>query len=225
MKRELQFEDFRLAVIKLWDYKVLIFLITLAGLFSGLLYTSNSAYAPTFSATSSVVYSPTNRLNSSISGDLSKIGTIANYSDLVESDNVCEYAASLINDRHITAEEIKNMISLDISSDNSYVMNISAKSTDSVLAVNTANAVAEAFTSEIVNVMGSNSIKVLDVAVKAEIVKNKDKNLKILMFAFGAFIIISGIIATKSLLSDNVRSIAQCVENDDEILGIIPDIK
>lgn len=225
MRREIQFEDFKLAFIKLWDYKILIFLITLAGMFAGLLYTSNSAYAPTYSAVASVVYSPNNGLGSSTSGILNKSGTIANYSDLVESSNVCEYAASLINDRYITTQEIQGMISISISSDNSYVMQIGAKNADSKLAIKVANGVAEAFTSEMVNVTGSNSIKVLDVASKATIVNNKDKNLKRLMFVLGAFIIISGVIVIKSLLSDKVCSIAQCVENDDEILGIIPDIK
>lgn len=225
MRREIQFEDFRLAFIKLWDYKILIFLITLAGMFAGLLYTSNSAYAPAYSAMSSVVYSPNNGLGSSVSNALIKSGTITNYTDLVQSGNVCEYAASLINDRDITGQEIQNMISINISSDNSYVMQISAKSNDSALAVRVANAVAEAFTSEMINVTGNNSIQVLDVANKAEIVKNKDKNVKRLMFTLAAFVIISAIILIRSLLSDKVRSIAQCVENEDEILGIIPDIK
>lgn len=225
MIREIQFEDFRLAFIKLWDYKILIFLITLAGLFAGLLYTSNSAYAPAYSALSSVVYSPNNGLGSSISSALIKSGTITNYTDLVQSSNVCEYAASLINDRDITAQEIQSMISVSISSDNSYVMQIGAKSTDPKLAIKVANAVAEAFTSEMINVTGSSSIQVLDVASKAVIVQNKDKNLKRLIFTLGAFIIISGIIVVRSLLSDKVRSIAQCVDNEDEILGIIPEIK
>lgn len=225
MRRELQFEDFRLAFVSLWNYKVVIFFVSLAGLFAGLLYTSNSAYAPIYWAKSSVVYSPTNKLDSSISNALNKTGTISNYTDLVVSSNVCEYAASLINDRDITANEIQGMISINISSDSSYVMQIGAKSTDPELAIKVANAVSEAFTSEMVNVTGSDSIQVLDVAYKAQIVKNNDKNLKRLIFAFGAFIFISGIILIKSLLSDKVRSIVQCVENDDEILGIIPDIK
>lgn len=224
MRRELQFEDFRLAFISLLEYKVLIFLITLAGLFAGLLYTSNAAYAPTFSAMSSVVYSPVNRTNSSV-GDVLKTGTIANYTDLVISSNVCENAASLISDQHITAEDIQGMISIDISNDNSYVMHITAKGTDSALVVKVANSVAEAFTSEMVNVTGNDSVQVLDVASKAQIVKNKDKNVKRLMFMLAAFIIISGIIVIKSLLSDKVRSITQCVENEEEILGTIPHIK
>jgi capsular polysaccharide biosynthesis protein len=220
MTREIKLEDFILAFMKLWKYKVIIFLVTLLGLFAGFLYTYNATDIPIYTAKSSVYCS----IDTSTNISLTNMQAMVNYSDVVKSNKVCEKAASIINNTDISAEGISNMINVTVQN-KSYVIYISAIGKNSDLVVKVANAVAEAFISEMVNITGSNYIKVLDLARKAQIVRNKDTNVNRLMFGLGAFFIISGIIVISSLLSDKVQLIVQCVENEDEILGIIPDIK
>lgn len=218
MKNEIQLEDFRLAIYALWKNKLLIIFVTLAGVFAGLLFTSiNTSGSQYFSATASV-YAAT---YGSYELSQTDIRTMVNYSDVVSSRKVCEYAASLLKDTSITADEIQNSIQMSFSN-NSYVMKISAVHQNPEFAIKIANAVAEAFVTEVSNITGNNSIQILDEAKSCYAYQYGSKNKVRMIFAGGAFIGICGIIALKELFSDKARSIAQCVDNEDEILGIIP---
>jgi capsular polysaccharide biosynthesis protein len=217
MKVRIDIEDFRLAVMALWKRKILIVLVTLIGLFSGLLFTSNVSGSQVYSATASV-YCATYGSYQLTDTD---VRTMVNYSDFISSKKVCEYAASLLNDKSVAADQIQNMIMMSLS-DNSYVMRISAASESPRLAMDVANAVAEAFVTEVSNITGNDSIQILD---EAYIVHRENDTLKKLMiFTGAAFLFICAVISLKELFSDKVRSIAQCLEyeSEDKILAIIP---
>lgn len=218
MKNEIQLEDFRLAIVALWKNKVLIILVTLTGIFGGLLFTSlNTSSLQYYSATASV-YAAT---YGSYELSQTDIKTMVNYSDVVTSRKVCEYAASLLKETSITADEIQNTVNMSFSN-NSYVMKISAVHQDPDLVIMIVNAVAEAFVTEVTNITGNNSIQILDEANSVFTYQSNSINKIRLFFAAGSFGFICGLIAIKELLSKKVRSIPQCVEDDTEILGLIP---
>ena len=220
MKREIQFEDFRLALLSVWKSKALIIFITLAGLFTGLLYTSIIAESNLYKAASSV-YCATYNVSSTTKIASYDTSLVINYTDVIKSRKVCEYAASLISETNLSADDIQNMITLKAST-TSYVIAIYAYSSDSEVSIKVANAVAEAFVSEMANITENESVHILDVADSVSMVQNSTSNLLRMLFTGGAFFMAFGFILLKSLLSDKIFSIVQCVEDEDEILGIVP---
>ncbi len=219
MADKIDIEDFRLAIAALWKRKILIVLVTLTGFFSGILITITISGSQVYSATASV-FCATSRSYQLSAAD---VRTMINYSDFISSKKVCEYAASLLNDTSVTADQIQEMIMMSLS-DNSYVMRISAASESPKLAMNVANAVAEAFVTEISNITGDDAIQILDEADRYVVSRENDIIKKQLLFTGAAFFAICAIIAFKELFSNKVRSITQCLNYvvEDEILGIVP---
>lgn len=215
--REIQFIDFKLAFLEVWRAKFIIIAVTFAGLFAGLLYTATKANDYVYSAMSSV-YCAT-----FTTGTYNNFGveTMINYSDVVTSQKVCEYAASIVGDARVTAEAIQSMISVSYSS-TSYVMDIWATDEDQQLSMDVANAVAQAFTSEMSNITDNESVQVLDTATSTVTENLNSVNKTRLMFMMGAFMLATAYVCIKSLLSDKVKSVAQIAEFEDELLGIIP---
>jgi capsular polysaccharide biosynthesis protein len=217
MAEKIDIEDFKLAIAALWKRKILIVLVTLIGLFSGFLITVNDSQV--YSATASVFCATYGSYKLSDTD----VRTMVNYSDFISSRKVCEYAASLLNDTEVTADQIQTMIIMSLS-DNSYVMRISADSESPELAMKVANAVAEAFVTEVSNITGNDSIQILDEADRYIVSRENDTLKKQLLFAGAAFSAICAIIALKELFSNKVRSITQCLNYvfEDEIFGIVP---
>lgn len=222
MKREIQFEDFRLALLAVWRNKTLILFVTLAGLFAGLLYTSIKTESSLYMAGSSV-YCASYNISSTTKIASYDTSLVINYTDVIKSRKVCEYAASLISEMNLSADDIQNMITLKAST-TSYVISIYAYSSNSEVSIKVANAVAEAFVSEMSNITENESVHILDVADTVSQVQNSTTNLLRLIFTGGAFVLALGTIVIKSLLSDKICSITQCVEDEDEILGIVPEM-
>lgn len=217
MKDEIQLEDFRLVLLALWKQKIRIILVTLIGLFAGLLFTINKTGSQVYGATASV-YCAT---YGSEQLSFTEVSKIVNYSDVVSSKKVCEYAASLIAETSISADEIQRIITMNFS-DNSYVMKIHATHYNPEIAIKVVNAVAEAFVSEVSNITGNDMIQILDEANSYYAYEDGESNKIRLLFTLGALILACGVITFKELLSNKVRSIAQCIDDEDEILGIIP---
>jgi capsular polysaccharide biosynthesis protein len=219
MSDKIDIEDFKLAITELWKRKILIALVTLTGLFSGMLITVNVSDSQVYSATASVFCATYGSYQLSATD----VRTMVNYSDFISSRKVCEYAASLMNDTTVTADKIQNMIMMSLS-DNSYVMRISAASESPKLAMDVANAVAEAFVTEVSNITGNDSIQILDEADRYIVFRENEILKKLVLFSGTAFFMICAIIVLKELFSNKARSIAQCLEYviEDEILGIVP---
>jgi capsular polysaccharide biosynthesis protein len=219
MADKIDIEDFKLAITALWKRKILIVLVTLTGFFSGFLITANVSDSQVYSATASVFCATYGSYQLSATD----VRTLVNYSDFISSKKVCEYAASLLNDTTVTADQIQKMIMMSLS-ENSYVMRISAASESPKLAMDVANAVAEAFVTEVSNITGNDSIQILDEADRYIVSKENDVLKKQLLFTGAAFCMICAIIVLKELFSNKVQSITQCLKYviEDEILGIVP---
>lgn len=214
---EIQLIDFKLAILSVWRNKYIILLITIAGLFAGMIYTSTKEIGYQYYANASV-YCATYT-----TGTYYNLGTdtMVNYSDVVTSQKVCEYAASLVGNSQVTAEDIQAMLSVDISS-SSYVMNIWVSNADQELAMSIANAVAQAFTSEMSNITDNESVQILDTATTTVSESSTSLNKIRMLYVLGALGLSVAFFGLRSLLSDKIRSVAQCADSEEEIIGIIP---
>lgn len=213
---DIRFEDLKLLFRKLWSRKLVILFVTLAGLFAGLAYTEFRTEESLYGATSSVCVT-----YSSYQEQMMGSSVMLNYSELVASKQVCEYAATLLPRSGITAEQIQRMLSIEISS-NSYVMKIRAVAPQPQLAIDVANAVAEAFVTQVSSISGNSSLQVLDIASTPNLVTDDSANQIRLIVPAAAFLLACCVIGIRALASNKVRSIPQCVDDEDEILAIIP---
>lgn len=214
---EITLEDFKLAFLALLKNKLLIALVTLAGLFAGLFYTSFQTSEYTYESTASVCVTYT-----TYQEQFQGANVMTNYADIIMSDRVCGQAAALLGEPRLTAAQLQRMIRIKTPSANSYVMWITAEDRLPERAIRVANAVAEAFTSQVSNLSGNQSIQVLDSATMATIASDDGLNKIRILAPLCAFVLVCGWIAVRELLSDKVRSIPQCVDDEDEILTLIP---
>lgn len=214
----MDFEDIRLALQQLWKGKWIIIFFTLAGIFSGMAYSERTPEEVYYRATSSVCVTYTSYQEQVLGGSL-----IINYADMVTSARVCENAAQKLADFGVDAESIQRRIGIRINN-NSYVMHIDCTDVNPVLAVHMANAVAEAFVEQVSNISGNSSIQVLDLAVDTTVVSSSDSTEMILLAGGGAFMVVCAFIVLLSLTSTKVRSVTQCIDEENEILAIIPSV-
>lgn len=216
---EIQLEDFKLSILALWQKKLLIVAATIFATLVGLILTFDTQIINTYYA-STTVYSVG---VTSAQGNTSE-KSITSYTEIISSNKVCERAASLVGtSAGVDADTIKNMIGVQAVSDS--VLSITAYSKDQDLAVSVSNAVAEAFVREATSMAGNDSIRILDAATNAAMQNDGRKNINIkrLMFAMMGFVASTVLIMCKELLSSEVRTIEQCIDEDeDEIIGIIP---
>jgi len=222
MKRVLQLEDFRLAVLSVWKKKAFIILFTIAGLFLGLLLSSTLEGSTLYTSKSSVYVAAYNT-DENILSSMYDAKVVTNYTEILTSKKVCDYAASLISETKLSGEDIQSKIAVEVN-ESSYVITINSYSGNSDEAIKIANAVAEAFVSEMSNITDAETVHGLDSAEGAYEVADGKINL-IRMAVPGMFFALSvALIGMKSLLSDRIRSLSQCVSDEDEILGIIPEL-
>lgn len=223
MNEEIKFEDFKLALFALWKKKYLVIAVTILATLVGLLLTISTKPINTYMAKASI-YSAA---YGSIQESNSSAAAMITYSDIVSSRKVCERAASLLSGEYIVdAVDIQGMITASQESDT--IMGIYAYSTNPEIAVKVANAVAEAFVHEITSITKSDSIQLLDNATVPSLSANGSKDLwkKRLIFTALGLLASSGFIVITELFSNRIRTISQCIEQEDsEIIGIIPCVK
>jgi capsular polysaccharide biosynthesis protein len=225
---EITLEDVKLAFRAILHNWLLIGLITGFGFFGGLFVTGGMSENNSYEATSSVCVT-----YSSYEDQISGGNVMVNYSDIVMSNRVCEYAANIVNSHAdgqytTTAADIQGMVSMALKS-NSYVMTIRAASPSPATAISVVNAVAESFVAQVSTIAGTQAIQVLDTADSARIISDDSLNRLRLGAVAGAFVFACLVVVVASLFSGKVRSIAQCVEvgggSDRDILTIIPNVK
>lgn len=221
MNDEIKFEDIKNAVLSLWRRKLLIIIITAAALFAGIALTYGKGNSNTYGARSSVY----GAIYGSYQESADATTAMISYADVLTSQKVCERAASLLADPDVTAADIQNMITASYSS-TSIILEVVAYSSDAQLAMNVANATAQAFVIEMQTILGSDGIQMLDSASNAFISENGRSSVwknRLLITAFG-FVTACGLFFVMELASNQIKSINQClIEPGDKILGVIPD--
>ena len=219
--REITIEDLKMIILALFRNKLLILFFTAAGLCAGMLYYARQPVGHSYSATSTVSVVFEAGVNP---GQIAGIAVIANYAEMVTSDRVCEYAAELLADEGLTAQQILRMISTATRA-NSYMLRITARSANPRLAILVTNAVAESFVAQVAVITGNNSIQVLDAAREASISSSGgDARIRFIAPAV-AFFLACICAAIIELTVGKVRSVKQCVDDMGELLAVIPKAK
>ena len=214
-------EDLKQVLLALLRNKLLIILVTAAGLFAGLLYSARqpaAQYVYDATATLSVAYGPN-------LGQIAGNTVISNYSEIVTSNLVCEHAAELLADVGITGEQIRRMIRVS-TGNNSYLFRITARNELPQLAILTANAVAESFVSQVAILTGSNTIRVMDPAMSADVVSlGGSSGFRLLLAPAATFLMICALLVVLEVIMGKARSLKQCVIEEGELLAIVPLVK
>lgn len=147
------------------------------------------------------------------------------YGEIATSRRVAERAADIVSDERVTAGNILSMSGASYSEE-SAIIRVYGVSTDPVLAMNIANAMAQAFIEEAKTTFGIDTLAVLDEAQTYGLVESKGQ-MKYSVIAFLAGLLIPMIIiAIKVIVSDEVYYVSDAeLDGKLEILGIIPEEK
>ena len=220
-------ENAFVALREVWKKKILIILITIAGFLMSIIFISlkgNSTNYYSSATLFSAVYG-------SYSDTTTGVAAMNRYTDLIKSSRVCSRAAQNLVGYNITSTDLQKMtadgsIKVTGASTNSasygYKLTISvhSESKEQILAVT--NAMATAFAAELNDLLGYQTIQVMDEATGYASYSTTNVMLYILLFAGGAFAMASGLIFVFAFFSPWARSIAQCEQNSDFILGMLP---
>lgn len=220
-------ENTLVALRELWKKRLLIVLVTIAGLLIALIIISIKG--------SSVRYYSSATLFSAVYGSYSEsnegVVVMNRYSDLIKSSRVCNRAAQSLARYGITSGDLKEMVangSIRVGgaskSATSYgyqlIISVYAESEQTVLPIT--NAMASAFAEELNDLIGSSAIQVMDEAVSYSSFNTLNVAMYLLLFPAAAFVGICGLIFVLAFLSPWASSVAQCEQDKDLILGMLP---
>ena len=152
------------------------------------------------------------------------VSALRTYSDIITSRKVANRAAMMIGDDKITGEDIQPMISYSFS-ESSTVYYIYAESTDPNITITVANAVANAFVTELNNIIGEEHAQILDEAYEYKMsYDGREEQLKgIIYITLAGFILSVLFVVGYSFFSSKVVSVNDVTLNGEiEILGVIP---
>lgn len=220
-------ENAFVALRELWKKKLLIILVTIAGFLMSIIFISIKG--------SSVNYYSSATLFSAVYGSYSDtttgVAAMNRYTDLIKSSRVCNRAAQDLEGYGITAAELRKMAtngSIQIIGANAnsmsygYKLTISvhSESKENILAIT--NAMAFAFAAELNDLLGTQTIQVMDEAGGYTSYSTLNVMLYILLFTGAAFVVSCGLVFVCAFFSPWVRSVAQCERDRDLILGMLP---
>jgi len=220
-------ENAFVALRELWKKKLLIVLVTIAGFLMSIIYISivgNSTNYYCSATLFSAVYG-------SYSDTTTGVAAMNRYTDLIKSSRVCSRAAQDLSSYNITSAELRKMttdgsIKVIGASTNStsygYKLTISVYSESKEKIVAITNAMASAFAAELNDLLGTQTIQVMDEATGYASYDTLNVIMYILLFTGAAFVLVCGLIFVSVFFSPWVRSVAQCEQDYSLVLGILP---
>ncbi len=223
-------ENLKAAFYRLWKLKSAVFILTLIGLLTSFVFIGFIGVKTNHVATASIFSAAYGSLTDS-SGGVSFMNT---YSSLLNSTRVCEKAAAQLNDSSYSVDTLKEMVEeeeiyIEGASTNSknyqykiYMVAVADNPSD---AIKIANAMAEAFVTEINDLAGGGTLQIMDEAVDCEEKKNISEVLIAIIFSGLTFVFSTLIIFAKEFFSEKVYLVSQCEQDEDLILGLIPNGK
>ena len=220
-------ENVLVAIREVWKKRLLVLLITIAGFLLALIFVSIRG--------NSVRYYSSATLFSAVYGSYSDtnegVAIMNRYSDLIRSSRVCNRAAQALVEYNIDTQDLQRMISdgmIKVSGANTqstsygYKLTISVFSDSSEQVLPITNAMASAFADELHDLIGSKAIQVMDEATNYSKFNTLNTKLYMLLFPGAAFALTCAVIFAVAFLSPWVRSVAQCEQDNDLILGLLP---
>ena len=223
-------ENIKAAFYRLWKLRSAIFVMTLMGLLASFIFIDYIGVRTNYVASSSIFSAAYGSVSESSSG----VPIMNTYSSLLDSTRVCEKAAAQLNNASYSAAVLKEMVEdnkiyIDGANTNSkyygykiYMVAIAENPSD---AIKIANAMADAFVMEINDIAGGGTVQVMDEAKECEETKNLSVILVAIIFSGIAFVLSMLIVFIKEFFSEKVYTIPQCEQNEDLILGLIPNDK
>lgn len=220
-------ENIKVAFYRLWKMKLVVMLMTMVGFLSFFIYLGIVGVHTTYLSTASIYSAMYGSYEDSTDG----ITVMNQYASMLGSTRVCTRAASSLQGDGITSSMLRSMVA----SGDIYLNGASTDSksygTKLTLVVNMhesehvveiANAMAKAFADEINDLLGVSALQVMDEATEYASYQSMNVLLYFLMFGGLAFVGTACIIFIKEFFSSRVYSIAQCEQNEELVLGMIP---
>jgi capsular polysaccharide biosynthesis protein len=223
-------ENLKAAFYRLWKLKSAVFVLTLIGLLTSFVFIGFIGVKTNYVATTSIFSAAYGSLSDS-SGGVSFMNT---YSSLLNSTRVCDKAAAQLNDSSYSSDALKEMVEeekiyIKGASTNSknyqYKIYLVAVEDNPSDAIKIANAMADAFVTEINDLAGGGTLQVMDVASDCEETKNINEIIVAIIFSGLTFILSTFLIFVKEFFSEKVYLVSQCEQDEDLILGLIPNGK
>lgn len=163
------------------------------------------------------------------------VSAMNDYLNVATSMKVSERAALLMGDSRVTGEDVMKMTTASTgkkettsSSIDSTIITITSETNDPVLSMEMAKAVAEAFVMEMENILGNDSIKVLDEPYAYKQTQNGVQLqwlIRIALFMVGAMIA-AGIIMVMEIFDNKTSTIRECTMREQlPVIGVIPRFK
>lgn len=220
-------ENIKTAFYRLWKQKLVVVIMVLVGIMASFIYIGLVGVQTYYSTTASIYSAAYGSYEDSADG----VAVMNTYASLLGSQRVCERAAATLQGYNLSATNLKSMVNsggiylAGASSDSrsySYRLTLVVHSSSAEHITEIANAMAKAFVDEINDFIGTSSLQVLDEAIGYGAYKSINPMLYIILFAAAAGVLTVGIIFVKEFLSAYVYSVAQCEQNKDLILGILP---
>lgn len=221
-------QNLKAAFYRLWKLKLVVFFSTVIGILLSVVYIKYTGESFRYFS-SATVYSA---VYGSYSETVSGVTLMNTYSSVIGSTRVCERAATEIADPSITASYLKNLVSSgkvfcagasDSSKSYGYKLDVCTTLESPEYVVIITNAMANAFVSEINELLGEDVIQVFDEATSCFANSSGvSSKLVVALCAAAGFLLSAGLIFIKEFCSSRVFVVSQCENNKDLILGILP---
>lgn len=161
------------------------------------------------------------------------VSAMNDYADIATSMKVCERAALLMGSANVTGENIKKATTVSTGKEkttttqntDSTILTIKCRSNNAVEAMEMSQAVAEAFVMEMENILGTDTVRILDKAYAYDVAFDATQNqwkIRIIAFLFGG-VFAAAIIVFGEIFDSKARTIRECTLGEQlPIIGVIP---
>ena len=196
------------------------------------LYPEMEKKEDTYQATSSVYAMSGDSYSSAQVG----VSAMNDYADIATSMKVCERAALLMGNARVTGDDIMKSTTVSTGKkssssttvQDSTIMKITCEYTDPVVAMEMSQAVAEAFTIEMENILGTDAVKLLDKPYAYKVSFDATQHQWMIRIAafLGGLLIGAAVVVIGEIFDSRTRTIRECTMREDlPIIGVIPRYK
>ena len=220
-------ENVKTAFYRLWKLKMIVVMCTVLGFCASLIFVGVVGVKTNYRSVAtiySLVYGSYTESNAGV--------TVMNtYSGLLGTSRVCERAAEEFIGTNVTSDYLRSMVNsgrIYLSGANrdskkyGYSLTLVSTLPTPEYVTDITNAMASAFADEINSMLGTSSVQVMDRAQSYYSVNSLNVKLYMLLFTAAGFALSAGLIFVKEFFSFKVYSVAQCEQNKDLILGLVP---
>lgn len=212
-----------------WKRKIFVLIMIIFGVAIGMLY-SSFLVKPMYKSVTSLVLSKPTTEGGATSGSITQNDITLNqklvstYGEIMKSRTVAKQVIDRL-DLKISEDELIESISVQAKKDTE-LLEISVSFSDSEIAANIANTLAEVFTDKVKEVYQIENVSIIDKAEKDDIPYNVNMTKTVVLFAFGFFVISCLVIFIKVYFNNTIKG-PEDVERvlSLPVLAVIPKFK